>query len=305
MLLTGRKLVGGGVFQTKIMGSSSSDGIAWSGPSPALNPSGSSTNFDYSNLNSPELLQDPGAGTPYKLYYSGNTIDANGNFHTRIGLATSNDGNSFSKVNGSHTGGSVLDVGALGTAFDGRQASGLAAVAPAGAAPKLAGFYWGTRGSDFKPRLGEATSADGTAWTKVPVSGANGGALFGLGNPAAFDNGGQRDPSPLDDAGAYYVYFTGLGSGGTGSIGYASTPEDAVTKQPNNGSWSARSQLLAGDGTGFDASAVAHPSVIKDGANYIMYYTGLDSGGTAKIGRATATAATGPFTRGANAVLDP
>ncbi|TMK77340.1 MAG: hypothetical protein E6G45_10045 [Actinobacteria bacterium] len=304
MLLTGRKLVGGGVFQTKIMGSSSSDGIAWSGPSPALNPSGSSTNFDYSNLNSPELLQDPGAGTPYKLYYSGNTIDANGNFHTRIGLATSNDGNSFSKVNGSHTGGSVLDVGALGTAFDGRQASGLAAVAPAGAAPKLAGFYWGTRGSDFKPRLGEATSADGTAWTKVPVSGANGGALFGLGNPAAFDNGGQRDPSPLDDAGAYYVYFTGLDSGGTGSIGYASTPEDAVTKQPNNGSWSARSQLLAGDGTGFDASAVAHPSVIKDGANYIMYYTGLDSGGTAKIGRATATAATGPFTRGANAVLD-
>jgi len=304
MLLTGRKLVGGGVFQTKIMDSSSSDGIAWAGPSPAVNPSGSNTNFDYSNLNSPELLQDPGAATPYKLYYSGNTIDANGNFHTRIGLATSTNGTSFSKVNGSQTGGSVLDVGALGTAFDGRQASGVAAVAPAGATPKLAGFYWGTRGSDFKPRLGEATSADGTAWTKVSVSGANGGALFGLGNPAAFDNGGQRDPSPLHDAGTYYVYFTGLDSGGSGSIGYASTPEDAGTKQPNNASWSARSQLLAGDGSGFDASAVAHPSVIKDGTDYVMYYTGLDSGGTAKIGRATATSATGPFTRSASAVLD-
>ena len=305
MLLTGRKLVGGGVFQTKIMNTSSTDGIAWSGPSPAVNPSGSNTNFDYSNLNSPELLQDPGAPTPYKLYYSGNTIDANGNFHTRIGLATSNDGNSFGKVNGSQTGGSVLNVGALGTAFDGRQASGLTAVAPAGGLPKLAGFYWGTRGSDFKPRLGEATSANGTAWTKVPVSNPNGGALFGLGsNPSAFDNGGQRDPNALYDTATYYVYFTGLDSGGVGSIGYASTPEDGVTKQPNNGSWSARTQLLDGDGSGFDASGVAHPSVIKDGVNYVMYYTGVASGGMAKIGRATATSPTGPFTRGANAVLD-
>src|SRR5207247_8999281 len=138
---------------------------------------------------------------------------------------------------------------------------------------------------DLKRGLGAATSPDGSAWTKVSVSGANGGALFGLGNPAAFDNGGQRDPSALYDAGTYYVYFSGLDSGGTGSIGYASAPENAGTKQPNNGSWSARSQLLAGDGSGFDANAVTHPSVIKDGANYVMYYTGLDSCGSARIGR--------------------
>jgi predicted GH43/DUF377 family glycosyl hydrolase len=304
MLLTGRKLVGGGVFQTKIMDTSSTDGVTWTGPSPAVNPSGSNTNFDYSNLNSPELLQDPGAATPYKLYYSGNTIDANGNFHTRIGLATSSNGSSFNKVNGAQAGGSVLDVGTLGTAFDGRQASGVAAVAPAGAAPKLAGFYWGTRGSDFKPRLGEATSPDGTTWTKVPVSAPNGGALFPLGNPASFDNGGERDPAPLYEAATYYLYFTGLSSGGTASIGYASTPEDAVSKQPNNASWSARNQLLAGDGSGFDGSAVSHPSVIKDGATSVMYYTGLDSGGTTRIGRATAATPGGALTRGVSAVLD-
>jgi predicted GH43/DUF377 family glycosyl hydrolase len=304
MLLTGRKLVGGGVFQTKIMSSTSADGLAWSGPSPALNPSGSNTNFDYSNLNSPELLQDPGTASPFKLYYSGNTIDANGNFHTRIGLATSNDGNSFNKVNGAQTGGSLLDVGALATAFDARQSSGVAAVAPAGASPKLAGFYWGTRGSDFKPRLGEAVSTNGSAWTKVAVSAGNGGALFGLGNPASFDNGGQRDPSPLYDAATYYVYFTGSSSSGTRSIGFASAPEDAGTKQPNNNSWSARSQLLAGDGSGFDASAVAHPSVIKDGTTYVMYYEGVDNGGAARIGRATASSPNGTFTRGGSQVLD-
>src|SRR5262245_13994893 len=304
MLLTGRKLVGQGVFQTKVMDTTSADGISWAGPSPALNPSGSNNNFDYSNLNSPEVLQDPGAPTPYKLYYSGNTIDANGNFHTRIGLATSNDGNSFNKVNGAQTGGSLLDVGALGTAFDGRQASGLSVAAPAGGAPTSAGFYWGTRGSDFKPRLGEATSPDGSTWTKVPVSAPDGGALFGLGNPAAFDNGGQRDPAVLHDASSYHLFFTGLSSGGTRSIGYASTPEDGVTKQPNNASWSARNQVFSADGSGFDANGVAHPSVIKDGANYVMYYAGLDSNGTAKIGRATAPAPSGPYTRGPSPVLD-
>ena len=66
--------------------------------------------------------------------------------------------------------------------------------APSGATPKLVGFYWGTRGSDFKPRLGEATSPDGTSWTKVSVLVPDGGALFQLGNPASFDHGGQRDP---------------------------------------------------------------------------------------------------------------
>ena len=305
MLLTGRKLVGGGVFQTKILSSSSTDGISWTGPSPAINPSGSNTNFDYSNLNSPELLQDPGTASPFKVYYSGNTIDNNGNFHTRIGLATSNDGNSFAKFNGAQPGGSVLDIGALGSAFDGRQTSGVSAAAPAGATPKLAGFYWGTRGSDFKPRLGEASSADGTSWTKVPVSTPNGGALFGLGNPASFDNGGERDPGVLYDSGSYDLYFTGLDSGGTASIGFASAAEDASTKQPDNATWSARSQLLAKGSSGaFDSAGVSHPAPVKDGAgSYLLYYGGTN-GTLWKIGLATAGAPGGAFTKTGAAVLD-
>ena len=50
MLLTGRKIVGGGVFQTKVMMTTSSDGIVWAGPNPALNPSGTNTNFDYNQV---------------------------------------------------------------------------------------------------------------------------------------------------------------------------------------------------------------------------------------------------------------
>jgi len=306
MLLTGRKLVGGGVFQTKILKATSTDGISWTGPSPAVNPSGSNTNFDYSNLNSPDLLQDAGSASPFKLYYSGNTIDANGNFHTRIGLATSTDGNSFNKVNGSQNGGSVFDVGALGTAFDARQASGLSVASPAGGNPKFAGFYWGTRGSDFKPRLGEATSADGSSWTKVSVSGPNGGGLFALGNPASFDNGGERDPSVLYDAGTYALYFTGIDSGGIRSIGFASASQDGTTKQPDNSTWSKNGSALISKGSSgaFDSAGVSHPSVLKDAAgSYFLYYGGSD-GTVSKVGRATSSAAGGPFAKDAGPVLD-
>jgi predicted GH43/DUF377 family glycosyl hydrolase len=300
MLLTGRKLVSGSTFQTKIQAATSSDGITWSAPNPALNPSGTSSNFDYSNLNAPDLLQDPASASPYKLYYSGNTVDANGNFHTRIGLATSSDGNSFSKVNGAQSGGSVLDVAAAGTAFDARQASGLSVAVPGGATPSFVGFYSGTRGSDFTLRLGEAASSDGSAWTKVPVSGSAGpgGALFPDAVGSAFDRGGRRDPSVLYDAGTYDLYYTGLNSGGTRSIGFASTPQLAVTKLPDNSAWSSRSLVLAA-GAGWDAGGASHPTVIKDGSTYVLYYTGYDSGNTTRIGRATSTSPGGPFTRDA------
>ena len=108
----------------------------------------------------------------------------------------------------------------------------------------------------------------------------------------------------LNDSATFHLYFTALDSSDTKSIGYSSTPENGVSKLPDNSSWSARSQLLDGDGSGFDASGVAHPSVVKDGATYVMYYTGLDSSGNSKIGRATAASANGPFTSGAAAVVD-
>jgi predicted GH43/DUF377 family glycosyl hydrolase len=297
MLIAGRKITAG-VFATKLLESTSSDGINWSGPTVALNPAGVNTKFDFSNLNSPDVFYDPGTKT-YSLYYSGNTVDANGNFHTRIGLATSTTGNSWNKVSGPKTGGSVLDVDTAGTAFDSRQASGVSAVEPGGSGPKFVGFYWGTRGSDFKPRIGEATSS-GSTWTKVPVTAnaSDGGAVLPLPNGSKFNTGGERDPSVLLDSGAYDLYFTALDSGGAQSIGYATTTA-AGDGSPNNGSWSGTAtQVLT---TGFDGSSVSHPSVIKDGTTYVMYYTDLSA--TPSIGRATSATASGTFTNDVSAVL--
>lgn len=302
MLLTGRKLVGGGVFQTKIMETTSTDGLAWTGPSPEVNPAGTNTKFDFSNLNSPFVLADPGTASPYKLYYSGNTLDANGNFHTRIGLATSTDGTTFSKFNGAQTGGSVFDVGLAGTAFDARQASGVSAVEPGGTGKKFVGFYWGTRGSDFIPRLGEAMSQDGSTWTKVGGQ-ADGGSLLPLPGGNKFNTGGERDPSALFDSGNYDLYFTALDSSGAQSIGYATaTTVGSGDNSPNDTSWSTTATQVLAAGSGYDSSGVSHPSVIKDGSTYVMYFT-ADSSGTLTIGRATSATAGVSFTDGGSAIL--
>jgi predicted GH43/DUF377 family glycosyl hydrolase len=295
MLLAGRKIVSGTTFQTKILGTTSTDGINWGGPSPAINPSGTSSNFDYSNLDGPDVLQDPGSGSAYKAYYAGNTLDANGNFHTRIGHATSGNGNSFSKVTsgaGVNADSSVLDVAVAATSFDARSTSGTSVAVPAGApaGQKFVGFFSGQRGSDFKSRIGGATSADGSAWTKFSDGAQSGGSLLPLGNsPANFDLGGQRDPSVLYDSSApspYRLYFTAVNTSGVLSFGTSTTTQDA-NKQPVNASWATPTKI-AFAGAGFDGSGVSHPSVIKDGGTYRLYFTGTDSAGATTIGYSTA-----------------
>ena len=248
MLLTGRKLVGGTSSRRKSWAQAprtESRGRAEPRSAPPVRTRTSTTRTS----TRPSCASGSRRADSYKLYYSGNTVDANSSFHTRVGLATSNNGSSFNKVNRSQTGDAILDVGSLGTAFDARQASGLS-VAPSGATPKLVGFYWGTRGSDFKPRLGEATSPDGTGWTKVSVSAPDGGALFPLGNPASFDHVARRDPHVMNDSTTFHLYFTALNSSGTRSIGYAATSRTAcpscrttVCGRPAASCWPSRRRL--------------------------------------------------------------
>lgn len=310
MLLVGRKLTSGtyldGDFETKVMDSSSSDGINWAGPSPSLNPQNGT--FAASNLDGPDVLADTGATPAYKAWYTGNSVDANGNFHSRIGYATSGNGSAFGKVSGSGTGGSVLDINTAETEFDARAVGGLSAVTPAGApsGEKFVGFYAGVRGSDFTWRVGGATSPDATAWTRMSDGAATGGSLLPLGNPGGtWDSGGHRDPWGLYDSSAgspHRLYVTALTTAGVMSIATSATTEDA-DKGPVNSNWSNPAQVLTADGVGFDSDDVSHPSVIKDGATYRLYYTGTSSTGVTTIGYSSSASATA-FTNGSQVVAD-
>lgn len=303
MLFVGQKA---GTGETKIISASSPDGIAWTTGNVSLNTQNGS--FHASNFDSPAVFDEGSAGAErFKLYYSGNSIDAKGNFHVRVGLSITSSGSGWQggKFSGNQTGGSVLDIGAAAADFDARGASGLAAASTGGTgADAYVAFYSGTRGSDFTPRLGQAKSAAGASWAKVagPTAAGNGGAVFPLaptGPDTAQDDSGQLDPDVLLDGTTYNVYYTGIDPGNTLRIFRAVGGQDATTKQPN-GIWTAPTAVtLAGDSSGFDSTNVSQPSVIKDGATYVMHYTG-----TGEVGRVTSASADfATPTRSATAVV--
>ena len=301
MLFAGRKLVSGTTFQTKVLAASSRDGIA--GPAPArAQPVRDEHQL---RLLEPRLAlrpRGPRCRDPFKSYYSGNTMDANGNGHNRIGLGESNNGANFSKFNGTTGRGkarcSTSDARARTSIRGGLGALGCGSCR---ADPKFVGFYWGTRGSDFKPRLGQRPPPTASRGPRSRARGTS-GALLPLGNNAAFDNGGAAGPErPVRRAAPTTSTSPGSTALAFASIGFSSTAEDlgnqAATVTTRRGPIRRR-RLLAGDNSGFDATAVGHPSVIKTAPTlrHVLHGT---ANGVSKIGRATAASPSGPFTRGA------
>ena len=104
-------------------------------------------------------------------------------------------------------------------------------------------------------------------------------------------HGGQRDPSVLYDAAHVPPLLHGARlSRHRARSATRSTTEDAGTKQPDNGL--VGPQRAAGRRRlRLRRERRRHPSVIKDGATYVMYYTGPDRAEVSKIGRATAASA--------------
>ena len=289
MLLTGRKLVGGGVFQTKIMETTSTDGIAWAGAEPGGQP----VRLEHElRLLEPELARrcstTPAAPSPYKLYYSGNTIDANGNFHTRIGLATSSDGNVVQQ------GQRLADAAARCStsarleppsmrarrrALRGRRRPEATRSSPASTGARAAATS--SRGSARPPR------PTASAWTKVPARRRTAARSSAAREPGPFDNGGERDPSVLYDAGDLRRSTSRASTPAAPLDRLRVAPEDGSTKQPDNSTWSSPARSCShGDGVGLRPAGVAHPSVIKDGAD-LLHLLHRDSTGRSKIGRAT------------------
>jgi predicted GH43/DUF377 family glycosyl hydrolase len=284
MLVGGRKETSG-ELQTKLINYSSTDGIVWTAGSIALN---TGNGFAASNLSSPEVL--PEGGNAIKLYYSGNRANL-GDARDRIGYAANTGGTASNNP--------ALDLSPRATTvFDSREVSGVAAVRPGGVPDELAGVYHGLD-EDGIPRLGQARSADGHSWTKVPGNKPL-GAILAKGNNNAFDEDGQSEPNlrheHADAADDYAVYFTAH-QNGVERIGFSTAPEVATTLQPDPNGWSAPAQLLGLGGAGsLDDQGASHPSVVKTGPGaYSLYYTAQGSAAGTSIARATSTLPTSGF----------
>lgn len=286
--------MGPGSDNYKLVSADSGDGLAWSAGNIVLG-NGSPGAWNENNVFWPSVLHELTGSPAYRIYYTGSG-GAGDRARNAIGYATWSGGGSATDV------GKALDRSAPNARFDSNQtANGCVFSSPATTTPYLM-LYAGRAASDLQWRIGLATSADGSAWTKVDGTGDAGRkAVFGLGGAGAFDASSAAAPSAvsLDASGTQLaMLYEGTTPAGARAIGAATSTIDSL------GSWRRAGQVFAADGTGFDAAAVAHPSVVRAGGATRMFYAGYD-GATWRIGVATATVGVTAWSREASPVLAP
>jgi predicted GH43/DUF377 family glycosyl hydrolase len=207
----------------------------------------------------------------------------------------------WQKVSGPGPGGAVLGLGAPGD-FDERGNFTVSAFKD-GATTWL--YYGGsdTTGvttcvpgsiNDTHWRVGLATSTDGVNFTRVRGT-ATGGALLDVGAPGEFDSFLAYRPFVLKDGAVYRMWYNGSAhpfNCPTGQlaldrrIGYAESTDGIHWEKHNEGPVPGQGVLPVGAPGEFDAQQVGYVWVIRDGAEYKMYYSANDAGNFWRVGLA-------------------
>ncbi|GAP15390.1 protein containg parallel beta-helix repeat [Longilinea arvoryzae] len=117
------------------------------------------------------------------------------------------------------------------------------------------------------------TSTDGIAWVQ-------GNVIFaGVSLPGDYQK--VDAPSLIQDGNGYRLYFQVKAADGTYSIYTATSNSLGGTYFLDN--WNNPVLTPGASGT-WDAYRLQHPMVVKDGANYYMWYVGYPNGGTQRLG---------------------
>ena len=115
------------------------------------------------------------------------------------------------------------------------------------------------------------------------------------GPDGSWDSAILRFPNVVVHDERYHLFYEGQGRRGESfeGIGYA-TSEDGLVWVKHEAN-----PIIAADGSGFDALAVARPVVVVDDAGrWVMYYAGVNEDIVSAVGVATADAPEGPWHRG-------
>jgi hypothetical protein len=252
--------------------------VAGPGPGGALLGPGAAGDFDEGGNFTVSAFKD---GATYRLYYGG--ADTTGpctginSAHWRIGLAESSDGVSFTRVRGSQTGHSILDVGSAGS-FD-SYLTYRPFVLKDGSLYRM--WYNGsTEPFNCPPlraldrRIGYAESADGVAWTRKNDGPGPGGSALPLGAAGEFDAQQVGYVWVLKDTNEYKMYYSANDAMNTWRVGLAVSP-DARTWTKKRGKLANGAVLDVGASGSFDFACAYQPSVVKENDSlYRMWYRG-------------------------------
>lgn len=266
---------------------------------------GTGTSFDTQRIFGPAVLKGvasptapcpgiPDGTTCYRLWYVG----TNASGVSRIGLAVSPDGVTWTRVVGSGTGGSVFEAGPAGR-FDSSGVTYFSVMRDGDLFKMWYSGYGSALGTSMTEGIGLATSPDGINWTRV-VGPLAGGALLRASEEAgSFDQHESYVPFVIKDVVTTQSPCVGIAEGQTcyrmwyeGAIttggykfriGYAVSPDGVNwTRVPGNAGNNA--VLANGSASEFDSSSVGIAQVNKEGALYRMWYEAKDFGNRFRIG---------------------
>ena len=141
-------------------------------------------------------------------------------------------------------------------------------------------WYWSTDG--IRGATGYATSLGGVKWTKYQS-----GPVLDVGPQGSWDEAAAAASSVIFDGTTYHMWYYGHSGDPftTARIGYATSPDGiSWTKHPSN--------PVFKNGSGWESNLVWSPTVIFDGTQFHMWYSGYGAdpiGDRPFIGYATST----------------
>ncbi|CAO2188319.1 unnamed protein product [Urochloa humidicola] len=277
----------------------SPDGLRWSAPvfpDPLL-PSEDWWAFDIAAVRPSDVLLISGgpaaasrrfpSSAVYWIYYTGST---DGRFGSPFpdadvpalpGLAISQDGANWARIEGDHHTGALLGVEEEGVEPRGWEARCIAAPRVVMHADgDLRMYYHSFDEMSQRHAVGLARSRDGIRWTKA-------GKVLEGGRSGSFDECGVRHGHVVRDraAGRYVMVYEGVDADGRVSIGMA-VSEDGLK------GWRRSSEMAvlcpSEEDEGWDGAGVGSPYLVQmDGAyDWRLYYMGVGRDGEASIGMA-------------------
>lgn len=198
----------------------------------------------------------------------------------RIGVALSQDGINWSRLEGEHANGAALDIGKDGD-FDSTMAGWPQVVALGEGDFRM--FYSAMDpNQNGKSTLGMARSKDGFKWRKVgPIS-------LPASTNAEFDGKGvsRRTVIQLPGDENLTMFFEAVGSTGRHSIGLATSADGGMTWTPSPHN----PVFEPAEADAWDGKAVGSPEItLMSDDSLRMYYVGTAADGTCRIGCAAAS----------------
>ncbi|KAM7251044.1 hypothetical protein ACFE04_022927 [Oxalis oulophora] len=189
------------------------------------------------------------------------------------GLAISQDGRHWARIEGEHHTGALFDVGS-DRDWDSTFIASPSVVFHGNGDLRM--YYHSFDVEKRKFGIGIARSRDGINWVKL-------GKIIEGGGNGKFDEFGAKNPCVVKNKkdGTYVMAYEGLGAGGARSIGIAMSPDGL-------GEWKRLvdvAVLKASSDDGWDNREVGCPYLVQVGDDEVrLYYRGVGNGGRTGIG---------------------